>query len=206
MRLLAPLLLLSSLVAPAAAQEVRLPAPGADPAGTWAFIYENDTFSGRDRYYTNGFLFAWRSPSYDPPAWLSFLTSGPGLVLPEGGAVRWGLAFGQAKFTPDRTDQRNPDPLDRPYAGWLYGALTLSSYTASSYGSVELQLGVVGPAALGEQVQNNTHDFLNIDRALCWDYQLKDEPGVNLVLARQWRYHQPLVTTASWSASCRGSR
>jgi lipid A 3-O-deacylase len=190
MRLLAPLLLLSSLVAPAAAQEVRLPAPGADPAGTWAFIYENDTFSGRDRYYTNGFLFAYRAPSYDPPAWLATVTSGPSLIFP-GEATRWGLAFGQKIWTPEDTQLRDPDPTDRPYAAWLYGAITLSSYSATSYGSIELQLGVVGPAALGEQVQNNTHDFLNIERALGWDYQIKDEFGANLVANRQWRFNAP---------------
>ena len=53
----------------------QTPAPQeADPAGTFAFLLENDTFSGNDRYYTNGFLFAWRAPSYDPPAWLAGLT------------------------------------------------------------------------------------------------------------------------------------
>ena len=35
----------------------------ADPAGTFAFLLENDTFSGNDRFYSKGFLFAWRAPS-----------------------------------------------------------------------------------------------------------------------------------------------
>ena len=186
---LAVLGLLGVLLAPTARASEP---PRGDPAGVFTFIIDNDLASGTDRYYTNGFLFAWRSPSYDPPAWLSFLTDRPSLVFPEGGTPRWGLAFGQDKFTPERTDLRNPDPLDRPYAGWLYGSLSLTSYTASAYGSIELQPGVVGPAALGEQVQNGTHDLLNIDRALGWDYQLKDEPGINLILARQWRFQQPL--------------
>ncbi|WP_270935330.1 lipid A deacylase LpxR family protein [Falsiroseomonas oryzae] len=180
----------TALAAPAAAQDVRLPAPGADPAGTWAFILENDTFSGNDRYYTNGFLFAWRSPSYDPPDWLARLTNGPGLLFP-GGATRWGLGFGQKKWTPEDTELRNPDPTDRPYAAWLYGAVTLVSYNERALGSLELQLGIVGPGALGEQVQNGTHDLLNIERALGWAYQIKDEPGVNLVATRQWRFNRP---------------
>ena len=51
-------------VLPAAAETptVRM----ADPAGTFAFVLENDTFSGRDRFYTNGFIFAWWSaPQFD---------------------------------------------------------------------------------------------------------------------------------------------
>lgn len=167
-------------------------APG-DHYGTWTFTYENDLLAGTDRYYTSGFQVAWRSPSYDPPAWLAALTRGDGIVFPLGGTPRWGLAFGQNIFTPDDTDRRDPDPLDRPYAGWLYGAINLASYNRTEYGSIELQLGVVGPAALGEQTQNNVHDFLNIDRAFGWDAQLKDEPGVNLILTRQWRYNSDPV-------------
>ncbi|MCA3280004.1 MAG: lipid A deacylase LpxR family protein [Roseomonas sp.] len=158
----------------------------ADPAGTFAFLLENDTFSGNDRFYTNGFLFAWRAPSYDPPAWLAGLTEGPNLFFP-GGVTRWGLSFGQKIYTPEDTLANNPDPKDRPYAAWLYGAVTLHSYTARELGTLELQLGVVGPSALGEWVQNTTHDLMRIDRAYGWDYQIRDEPGVNLVANRQWR-------------------
>lgn len=167
------------------------PARPADPHGTYVFLLENDSFSGRDRFYTSGFLFAWGSPSYNPPDWLAALTDRSGLLFPVGGTARWGLAFGQKKFTPEDTLARDPDPSDRPYAGWLYGAVTLTSYTPREFGSLELQIGMVGPAALGEQVQNNTHDLLNIDRALGWDAQIKDEPGLNLVLNRQWRLNQP---------------
>ena len=71
---------------PLAAQERSTP-PAAperttDPAGSFAFILENDTFPGRDRFYSNGFLFAWRSPSYDPPAWLAAVTDRPSPIVP----------------------------------------------------------------------------------------------------------------------------
>jgi hypothetical protein len=180
--------LLAALAAPPAAAQERA---AGEHYGTWTFTYENDLLAGTDRYYTSGVQAAWRSPTYDPPAWLAAVTSGP--LFPAGGVPRWGLALGQNIFTPDDTDRRDPDPLDRPYAGWLYGAVSLSSATAREYGSVELQLGVVGPSALGEQTQNNVHDFLNIDRAFGWDRQIKDEPGVNLVLTRQWRFNSDPV-------------
>lgn len=189
-------LLPAALIAMVAAGEARAQATVAeplppDPYGVFAFILENDTFGGTDKYYTNGFLFAWRAPSYNPPAWLGALTDRPSLLFPAGGTARWGLSFGQKKFTPEETLLFNPDPNDRPYAGWLYGSVALYSSTATELGSLELQFGVVGPAALGQQVQNITHDLMQIDRAFGWRSQLKDEPGVNLILARQWRYNQP---------------
>jgi hypothetical protein len=181
--------LLFGTALPAAAQQAPQP-PSTDPDGTYAFIFENDTFSGRDRYYTNGFLFAWRSPSYNPPEWLGRMTEGRGLIFP-GGTTRWGVGFGQKAWTPEDTLLRDPPRDDRPYAAWLYGSVSLTSYNATEMGILELQVGVVGPAALGEQVQNNAHDLINIDRALGWDTQLKDELGVNLVAARQWRLNRP---------------
>lgn len=176
----------------AAAAPVHAAELPPDPGAIFSFTLDNDLFGGSDRYYTSGFQFAWRSPSYDPPVWLGRIVEAATFFFPQGGSRRWGLGFGQNIFTPDDTERRNPDPLDRPYAGWLYGAVSLTSYTPTSYGTFELQLGVVGPAALGEQVQNNLHDFLNIDRALGWDHQLKDEFGINAIATRQWRVNWPL--------------
>ncbi len=181
-------LLLAALAAPALAQDT----PPPDPAATFNLTIENDLFGGTDKYYTSGFQLSWRSASANPPYWLAWLSEGATPFFPPGGTPRWGLALGQNIFTPSDTRARTPDPNDRPYAGWLYGAFTLTSYTERALGTFEVQLGVVGPSALGEQVQNNVHDLINVDRALGWDRQLKDEPGINVILTRQWRFNQPL--------------
>src|SRR5690606_27259153 len=107
----------------------------------------------------------------------------------EGGTPRWGLSLGQNIFTPADTLRRNPDPKDRPYAGWLFGSISLASYTATSYGAIELQMGIVGPGALGRETQNGVHRLMNIDRAYGWDHQLKDEFGINAIASRQWRWN-----------------
>ena len=156
--------------------------------GQFAAIFENDKPSGDDRDYSNGFLFAWSSPSFRPPQFFDPVSNAATrLVIP--GDLRWGLSFGQKIYTPEDTRANNPDPTDRPYAAWLYGAVTLMSASEHQFSSIELQLGMVGPSALGEQVQNNFHRLFNIERSNGWDHQIKDEPGANLVLTRQLRYN-----------------
>jgi hypothetical protein len=163
-----------------------------DPYGTFAISLENDVFSRTDRNYTYGFQVAWRSPSADPPSWLAWVNRIAAPFFPEGGAPRWGLAFWQNLYTPSDTGRRIPDPNDRSYAGWLYGAFTVSSESPTSYGAFEIALGVVGPSALGEQVQNGFHDLISDNPARGWDYQLKDEPAAMVSVERKWRINQPL--------------
>lgn len=172
---------------PAFAQAPGAPMPPPpDPAGTLSFGIENDVLGGTDRYYTNGLQIAWRSPSADLPAPLAWLNrqldflQGPG-------ELRWGLALGQSIFTPENTQLTNPDPTDRPYAGYLYGALSLSRITATSLSVLEIQAGIVGPSAGGKLVQNGFHSLIGEAPARGWAYQLSDEPVAALILERKWR-------------------
>nr|WP_240790044.1 lipid A deacylase LpxR family protein [Roseomonas sp. HF4] len=160
--------------------------PPPDAAGTLSFGIENDVLGGTDRYYTNGLQIAWRSPSADLPAPLAWLNrqldflQGPG-------ELRWGLALGQSIFTPQDTALYDPDPTDRPYAGYLYGALSLSRVTAMSLSVLEIQAGIVGPSAGGKFVQNGWHSVIGVAPSNGWDHQLSDEPTVALILERKWR-------------------
>jgi hypothetical protein len=53
--------------------------------------------------------------------------------------------------------------------------------------NLEIDAGVVGPAALGKQVQNNWHQLINIAGAKGWADQIQDEPGLMLSYERLWR-------------------
>ena len=161
--------------------------------GTLTFTLDNDLFAGSDRYYTNGVRLAWRSAAYTPPGWLADLGRLSRALLPPDGVRRWGLALGQSLFTPEDIARANPDPDDRPYAAWLYGAVNLASATPTSLSRLELQLGVVGPAALGEEAQNTVHRINRGQEAQGWDFQLANEPGVNAIASRIWRYDRPLA-------------
>ena len=58
--------------------------------------------------------------------------------------------------------------------------------------NVEILIGVVGPAALGNLTQNDFHQFIGVDSALGWHNQIKNEPGFVLSYERKWRFQQPL--------------
>jgi hypothetical protein len=168
-----------------------------DWRGTLSLAVENDLFGGSDRYYTNGILLTWQSPSAGLPWPLAGLDRQLDFILGPGN-LRWGLSFGQSIYTPQDTTPRIPDPRDRPYAGYLYGAASLVRSAERSQTLLELQLGVVGPSALGEFVQNNYHDLLNIRNAEGWDRQLKDEPAATALFERRWRL--PLGNVGSLQA------
>lgn len=174
-------LLLALIGGPALAQDVP-----PDPRGSLTLSYENDVLGGSDRYYTSGLQLAWRSPSAEPPAPLRWLDERLDWLLGPG-QLRWGFGLGHTIFTPRDTLASVPDPRDRPYAGWLFGAIVLQRQEAHALTTFEIQAGVVGPAALGEFVQNNVHDLIRDDSANGWNHQLKDEPGLNLVFEQTLR-------------------
>lgn len=151
--------------------------------GSVTFQHENDAFVpnlpgiiGTDRYYTAGQRIVWVSRS-GPNHWflnpLGFLgTKG------DQSTQRWGWELSQNIYTPENIHIATPDPQDRPYAGWLSLGAMVVSHTPSEQNTVEVQLGVVGPSAFGEQAQNGLHRIRNIRPALGWSHQLKDEPAV----------------------------
>lgn len=174
-------------VAPIGGATVHATVPPSDPFGTLSFISENDLFGGNtDRYYTNGMLLTWRSPSADLPKPFAWLDDHLTWLLGPGN-LRWGLSLGQNIYTPEDKFLNVPDPHDQPYAAQLYGAFSLSRSTERMQTLYELQAGVVGPSALGEQVQNNYHRLINVPRLNGWDYQLKDEPTLGAIAERRWR-------------------
>jgi len=161
--------------------------------------YENDliTPNNQDKYYTNGVQFSLLMKE-DAPKLLDmvskltpFYQQGEELNL-----VKYTL--GQKMFTPDDISDPNLQLNDRPYAGYLYfGASVLSQIYHSdsfTYGNqFEVTLGVVGPAAFGEQTQTGVHKMIDSPLPQGWDNQLKNEPALGLNYTRFWRYIQPTL-------------
>lgn len=167
------------------------PLPPPDRRGSFLVLWENDAFSlpkawGSDQWYSNGFRLGWTSPENALPAAAAYIDSafadwfGPA-------NTRWGFSLSQHIYTPIDKSIPNPDPRDHMYAGYLYGTFSLERRSWNTLDRFEAQLGVVGPAAGAEQVQNLIHDVLKNGHGKGWAYQLKNEPAVNLNAERIWR-------------------
>ncbi len=179
---------LACLAAPAFAGEALTPeAPlFPDTRGIISATLENDIFAGEDNNYTNGVRFAWFSSEIGVPGWLERSAEKLPFFDPSGN-MRYGFALGQNMYTPTNIELRSPDPRDRPYAGWTYGSISLIADKGDRMDSLQLQLGIVGPASLAGQTQDFVHDLIGSPDPQGWDNQLKNEPGVSLFYERKWR-------------------
>lgn len=169
--------------------------PFATFAGNYTAQFENDRIADTDRHYTTGMRINWVSDrATDSPLWAKNLLDRI-YPLADLRAGRVGLALGHNIFTPEDTATTALSIDDRPYAGWLYGGIsvhaetgrTLAGRTLDTLDTVELDIGVVGPLALAEEVQNNFHELINVSRSNGWHHQLENEPAVLFVAERRWR-------------------
>jgi lipid A 3-O-deacylase len=195
-------------VATIAATVTFSPKVHAGDNGTLSLEVENDYFSpdNRDRHYTNGLKFGWL-PDPSPEGQADWLEQ-QAKDLPVGsddstGRIGWSL--GQSIFTPQNKKAFEPLPRDRPYAGWLYAGLSLikapvpdpkAPAAVNQLDTLEIDVGMVGRAALGEQVQNSFHAFaFGNEHVNGWHNQLKSEPGLLISYDHKW---QTLAQTNIW--------
>jgi hypothetical protein len=170
----------------AAGMCVAWPAVAGDRSGTLSVVLENDAFSGTDQHYTGGLQVLWVPDDAPPPAWaLRFARLLP--WFPAAGEVRPGYALGYAMFTANDISLVEPPPEDPPYAGWLHGSIGMNAWSGSRADQLTLTLGVVGPAAHAEQVQEFIHKIVDASEPRGWDTQLENEPGIVLTYQRSWR-------------------
>lgn len=190
------------------------PAAFADEGGgTFSTLVENDFFGSEhtDKHYSQGIRFVWTPSKSEIYPWggdggvaASLAKLIPGFVPEDAKAkVRVAYSLGQSIFTPTDLRRAIPDPNDRPYAGWLYGGLTLVSEVnrdqqdrLTQFDAVGIDLGIVGPGALGKQTQRAFHRFLGGDQIIPrgWDKQLHDEPGILVTYDKKWRFVVPVFS------------
>lgn len=164
----------------------QVPAETKPKRGSLNLIIENDKFADTDRHYTNGLQLAYFLAPGKEGSWVKKAAQ----VLPlvkSSGDLRHGIFMGHEIYTPNDTTTSGFLPDQRPYAGWLYGGVSISSNTSSHFDVWRLNLGVVGPAAQGEEVQNNFHRLIGVDEAKGWDHQLSNKFGLMLVYESGYR-------------------
>ncbi|WNL38044.1 lipid A deacylase LpxR family protein [Halomonas sp. PAMB 3264] len=163
----------------------------------FTFKIENDGLaSADDGHFTSGFELNYGyAPS--PDSWTQRLAA----ALPEpiiGEADQAAFRLVHQIYTPNDIQQPQLIESDRPYAGLVFGGVSLyedapmtSNITRST--DLHLDVGLVGPSSLADSIQREVHHVTGSDRPRGWDNQLSDEPLLNLTLRRQWWVDTPLA-------------
>ena len=149
-----------------------------DSLNSFEFKWSNDFEYATDYYYTNGFSFELVTP---------WIADNPvnSMLLPHStnSLVIYSLTLLQDIYTP-KVKFYIPDQLngDRPFAAYiLLGAKKISFLKKSKVKLYsEIQFGMLGPAALGEEVQNGIHSLLpTSSEVLGWENQISNSIMLN---------------------------
>ncbi|KAF1700112.1 lipid A deacylase LpxR family protein [Pseudoxanthomonas suwonensis] len=172
------------------------------------FRVDNDLLGGenQDQGYTNGAVITLVSPN------LADYTDDPCLPRPArwinrylerlqpGGFEQQNMVFSlsQKLYTPTDYSRADLIPDDRPYAAILMVSFGYNARNGDSLRTTQLQLGVVGPLALGKQVQNAVHHVFDGEDFRGWDNQLENEPLVGVVHERMRRWGDSEGNAGGW--------
>ena len=134
------------------------------------FESDNDGFLGQgsDRYYTAG----------------NFIYFNHALTVTDTNKLAnrvLGFEAGQKIYTPQSGVISGPIYLDRPFAGYLYAGSSINYlYKNQSNLKLEAQIGIVGPNAYGQQIQDLIHKTFGFYTPEGWQYQIQNDFELNL--------------------------
>ncbi|MBC7655108.1 MAG: lipid A deacylase LpxR family protein [Oligoflexus sp.] len=136
------------------------------------FKSENDSYlgTGQDRYYTNGLFITFKraSKTKNYTDSLKFTKK------------IWSATIGQYMYNAQSGQISNIKFVDRPFAAYLYGGFALQYLNDKEHiKRFELQVGTIGPSALGYEGQEFIHKTFGFYDIKGWEYQVKNEVGFN---------------------------
>ncbi len=178
---------------------------------TVRLFIDNDMFALRplgvanDFEYTHGMgaVMRWATA----PQWLRSRVGGlPGCEGSEQraqGCMMAGLTVRQAIFTPPSNKER-PVRGERPYAGYLGGAVAATLIRGATQRTLALDLGTTGTPALAEPLQRMVHRITGDEQELGWKNQLATRPTISL-LYEELRTLDRRISTAPLRAGLRWS-
>ena len=158
-------------------------------ADVFSLKLENDVITGgKDGHYTNGLEGAWAfEPEQDH--WTRSLAE----ALPgwSGSDISYAAyRFGHQLYTPEEIEVAALQKNDRPYAGLLFGGVSLFSNEqmqgARETSTLSLDAGLVGQGAGGKRLQRAVHKATGSDDPEGWDNQLENEPFINVGYEKRW--------------------
>ncbi len=161
----------------------------------FVFYFENDARyvggPGSDQAYSNGFKFSYIYAQDRIPKWAEAPVERINVLEKkvDKSTANFGISLGQQIFTPNNIHTAQFLKNDRPYAAWLNFGAMMSLKEERNAHVFELNVGTVGPNALGKEVQNNVHDILDFRRAKGWDNGLKNELTLQLFYQKRTKLY-----------------
>lgn len=137
----------------------------------FGFKSDNDAylFYGQDRYYTNG-LFIYFRRATDQQKLSEKLEK-----------LTYEISAGQKMYNPLSGYRPDPATQDRPFAAYLYAGGNVNLfYKNERVLKAGVEVGTVGPDALGEDAQELLHKIVGFYEIDGWQYQIRNEMSVNL--------------------------
>jgi lipid A 3-O-deacylase len=167
--------------------------PAAASAGQFSIYEENDTFgldSPGDRHYSQGLRMEYSWHAEKPFILARGITSLP-FYKDEAFKVVEAAAIAQNMYTPEIITDPVYNPDDRPFAAWMYAAykaLVIESRSDQSewQDTYELNLGVVGPWAQGDEVQSWFHRVKGDPDDPTYVNQIPNQIVAMLSYSRKW--------------------
>jgi len=158
---------------------------GTLAAGSILRSVDNDLFAKSDDQYSSGLSISYVGPPEQTfsdtalPSWIGgFLDDHwPGTAEDERFVI---YSISQRLFTPTDLEATEVVEDDLPYSALFYATATAGTQSADELDAASLSLGVVGPLALGEEVQSSVHKLTGSDDPKGWDNQLENEPLLNV--------------------------
>jgi len=149
-------------------------------------FWENDggplkVNNATDRHYTNGFGFLLTFH----PKWADAIALRDWLG---GGKTAVGVHVTHLMFTPEDITTPTLITTDRPYAAFLGGGIFWQHQLDNRLDHLQFDIGVVGPAAQGEEIQTWVHEVVDDAEPMGWDNQIDDEFVFQFYLRRKWRF------------------
>lgn len=144
------------------------------------FTNENDAyqFNKHDAFYTNG-------------VFLKLSVAGK----KGSNKIIRSYELGQMIYTPVIRKTYYPEEIDRPYCGYLFANYTrLAFLPAESMLEFSISPGIIGPASLGEAMQNSYHKMFGYARFTGWQYQVRNEFGINAAAS----YSRTIWEDSNW--------
>lgn len=170
-----------------------LPSAELNPRGTILASWDNDILAGSDDDYTNGLQVGWVSgylKDYEDGPLPGFMARGaqalPGLR--DADRQRFiSYSLSHRIFTPGDLETSEPIEDDLPYSAILTLTLTTGAQSERHMDAANLTIGIVGPAALGEEIQNGIHSMIGSTEVQGWDNQIDNELLINVGWEHRYR-------------------